>query len=305
MFDPGVRSLKKTLRLLRLSVAQKKELVRQVENEFDIGLLCNVIGLARSSFYYTCEVSDDQGLRKAIEGVCLHHCRYGYRRVTPMLHRGQYRVNHKRVLRLMKQMGLLVQPRRRKVLATEGKAHEPPFPNLLKGLKIKRPDQVWCADITYIFLANGSMLYLALVLDIFTRMIRGWALSRSLSGALTQEALFKAFQRGHRPQIHHSDRGSQYTAHSYCQGLWEVGAEISMASKGKAWENPFVESAIGHLKDEEVWQQEYVDLEDALVHLSHFLDVVYNHQRIHSALGYLTPGEFKEQFEAQGCKKLA
>ena len=274
-------------------------------NEFDIGLLCDVIGLARSSFYYTCQASDDQGLRKAIESVCLHHSRYGYRRVTPMLHRGQYRVNHKRVLRLMKEMSLSVKPRRRKVLTTTSKAHEPPLPNLLKGLKIERPDQVWCADITYIFLANGSMLYLALLLDIFTRMIRGWALSRSLSCALTQEALSKAFKTGHRPEIHHSDRGSQYTAADYRKVLWEVGAETSMASKAKAWENPFVESAIGHLKDEEVWQQEYVDFEDALVHLSHFLDVVYNDQRIHSALGYLTPGEFEAQYEAQNCKKLA
>ena len=115
----------------------------------------------------------------------------------------------------------------------------------------------------------------------------------------TQEALSKALQTGHKPEIHHSDQGSQYTASQYCARLRGLETEVSMSAKGRAWKNPFAESAIGHLKDEEVWTKEYIDFQDAFSNLSYFLDVSYNHERIHSSLNYLTPAEFEAQYEVE------
>ena len=149
---------------------------------------------------------------------------------------------------------------------------------------------------------NGSVAYLAIILDIYTRMIRGWSLRLDMWEALIQESLSKALETGHVPEIHHSDHGSQYGVHGYCMALSSLGAQISMAGKGKAWENPYAEGAIGHLKDEEVWVKEYVDFQDAYSNLSYFLDVFYNHERIHSSLGYMTPAEFEAQYELRKNK---
>ncbi len=143
---------------------------------------------------------------------------------------------------------------------------------------------------------------LAIILDIYTRMIRGWSLRLDMSEILTQESLAKALSTGHVPEIHHSDHGSQYSAHGYCMSLSSLDTQISMAAKGKAWENPFVESAIGHLKDEEVWVKEYIDFQDAYSNLSYFLDAFYNHERVHSSLGYITPAEFEAQYKSHKDK---
>ena len=151
----------------------------------------------------------------------------------------------------MKDMDLQVRKRRRKVRTTQSDGTTG-YPNLLKGLDISYPDHVWCGDITYIGLMNGSVAYLAIILDIYTRMIRGWSLRLDMSETLTQESLVKALSTGHIPEIHHSDHGSQYSAHGYCMALSSLDTQISMAAKGKAWENPYAESVIGHLKDEEV-----------------------------------------------------
>jgi putative transposase len=216
-----------------------------------------------------------------------------------MLKREQYRVGEERVRLLMGEMGLQVRQRRRKVRTTVSEG-EVPYPNLLKGLEIQYPDHVWCGDISYIGLMDGSIAYLAVLLDIYTRMIRGWSLRRDISELLIQEALSKALWTGHKPEIHHSDQGSQYKAHDYCARLRDLGTEISMSARGKAWENPYAESAIGHLKDEEVWTKEYVDFQDAYMNLSYFLDVFYNHERIHSSLNYMTPAEFEAQHKKGG-----
>ncbi len=268
-------------------------------HEFSVPLLCDVIGLARSSFYYKSQASDDSELRSDIESICLRYTRYGYRRVLGRLQRKGYRVGHNRVNRLMGEMGLSVQPRRRKVYTTRSNGKAPVYPNLLKDLEITYPDQVWAGDITFVSLTNRRTLYLALVIDIFTRVIRSWHLSRNMSEDLIQVALAKALATGHKPEIHHSDQGSQYTANGYCETLLSLGAQISMSDKGKAWQNPFVESAIGHIKDEEIWLKEYDNFEDALINLSYFLDVEYNHKRIHSSLDYLTPVEFETNYWEQ------
>ena len=261
-------------------------------------MLCNLLDLERSSYYYVPHPRNDQEPRNAIEHICLRYPRYGYRRVTPMLKRKQYRVGKEQVRLLMGEMGLQVRQRRRKVRTTVSEG-EAPYPNLLKDLDIQYADHVWCGDISFIGLMKGSTVYLAILLDIYTRMIRGWALRRDLSELLIQEALSKALGTGHKPEIHHSDQGSQYKAHNCCARLRNLETEISMSARGRAWENGFAESTIGHLKDEEVWTKEYVDFQDAYMNLSYFLDVFYNHERIHSSLGYLTPAEFEAQYEAR------
>jgi len=218
-------------------------------HEFSLPVLCDAIGLARSSFYYKSQRADDRELRSDIEGVCLRYTRYGYRRVLGRLQRKGYRVGHNRVNRLMGEMDL---SRRRRIRTTSSDGSHPKYPNLLKDLAVIRPDQVWCADITYIPLANNGTVYLAFLIDVFTRMVRGWHLSRGVSEELTQEALARALSTGHQPEIHHSDRGSQYTAHGYCKAVVSLDAQVSMSAKGKAWENPYAESVTGHIKDEEV-----------------------------------------------------
>ncbi len=180
-------------------------------HEFSLPLLCDVIGLARSSFYYKSQASDDSKLRRDIEGVCLRYTRYGYRRVLRRLQRKGHRVGHNRVNSLMGEMDLSVRPRRRRIRTTKSDGSHPKYPNLLKGLEVVGPDQVWCADITYIPLANSGTVYLAFLIDVFTRMVRGWHLSSGMSAELTQEALARALSTGRQPEIHHSDRGSQYT----------------------------------------------------------------------------------------------
>jgi transposase InsO family protein len=265
---------------------ERREIVHKLSDKYDVNLLCGLLDMPKSSYYYVPVIRDDGGLRYAIEQTCLRYTRYGYRRVTPMVKK-KHKVGKDRVRLLMKDMDLQVRKHRRKVRTTQSNG-TPEYPNLLKGLDIEYPDHVWCGDITYIGLMNGSVAYLAIILDIYTRMIRGWSLRLDMSETLTQESLAKALSTGHVPEIHHSDHGSQYGAHGYCMALSSLDTQISMAAKGKAWENPYVESAIGHLKDEEVWVKEYIDFQDAYSNLSYFLDVFYNHQRIHSSLGYIT-----------------
>lgn len=275
--------------------------MHKLSDKYDVNLLCGLLDLPKSSYYYVPVVRDDGKLRCAIEQTCLRHTRYGYRRVTPVVVKKKHKVGKDRVRLLMKDMDLQVRKRRRKVRTTQSDGTSG-YPNLLKGLDISHPDHVWCGDITYIGLMNGSVAYLAIILDIYTRMIRGWSLRLDMSEALTQESLAKALSTGHVPDIHHSDQGSQYSAHGYCMALSSLDTQISMAAKGKAWENPYVESAIGHLKDEEVWVKEYIDFQDAYSNLSYFLDVFYNHERIHSSLGYITPAEFEAKYESHRNK---
>ena len=267
--------------------------------ECDVSLLCEMLQLSHSSFYYTSTVTDDVKIREALERLCLEKPRYGYRRITNQLHRAGIQIGEEKVRELMGEMNLLVKPLRPKVQTTKSGKGEPLYPNLIKGLEITRINQVWCGDITFIPLSGGRMAYLAVLIDVFTRMIRGWELARNMSVTLIDRALDRALARGTSPEIHHSDHGGQYIAQNYCDRLVSHNCQISMAGKGKPWENPFAESAIGHLKDELVWVEEYTDFQQAYSSLSHFLDVVYNYERPHSSLGYLTPAEFEAQVEGQ------
>lgn len=270
--------------------------MQQASGEYDIRFLCQLLQLPDSSFYYTSTQADDSQLLEGIETICLKNPRYGYRRVTNQLQRGGIEVGLHQVRCLMGQMGLSVTRLRPKVQTTKSGKGKPLYPNLIKDFEVTHPNQVWCGDITFIPLANGKTAYLAVLIDIFTRMIQGWSLETDMSVKLIDQALQRALAKGVSPKIHHSDHGGQYVSQSYCDKLISLDCRISMAAKGKPWENPYVESVIGHLKDELVWLEEYANFQHAYDSLSHFLSVVYNHQRPHSSLAYLTPAEFETQY---------
>ena len=196
-------------------------------------LLCELLFLQRSSFYYTSKADDDSHLRLAIEEICLKQTRYGYRRVTNRLRRAGISVDKEKVRSLMHEMGLKVRPLRRKIQTTQSKKGKPLYPNLIKNLEIIRPNQVWCADITFIPLSKGKTVYLAILIDVFTRAIRGWELDTTMSEKLIDSALDRALAQGIAPEIHHSDHGGQYIAKGYCEKLVSLDCQISMAAKGK------------------------------------------------------------------------
>ncbi len=170
------------------------------------------------------------------------------------------------------------------------------------NLKVERPDHVWVGDITYVRLLH-EFVYLAVVMDVFTRSIRGWHLGRSLDGELTVTVLRRALQRG-APEIHHSDQGVQYAAGGYVGLLREAGTAISMAEVGEAWQNGYAERLTRTIKEEEVALTEYLDFHDAYSQIGRFLEEVYQHKRIHSALGYLTPAEFEQSWRDRQSSEL-
>jgi putative transposase len=195
----------------------------------------------------------------------------------------------------MHELGIGGEAPERRPRTTDSSHPYPRFPNLVEGLEVTRPDQVWVADITYVRLRE-EFVYLAVVMDVFTRRVRGWELGRSLDQGLTLAALRRAMRRGRRPEVHHSDQGVQYAATAYTELLAGRGVAISMAAVGKPEENGYAERLMRTIKEEEVDLSEYRDYGDAHRQLGRFLDDVYNRKRIHSALGYLTPAEFEQQW---------
>jgi transposase InsO family protein len=261
-----------------------------------VTLVCQVLDVSRSSYYYQPAKCDEKALQQAISDLAGRWPTYGYRRLTKELQRARWKVNHKRVARLMGEMGLLVKRRRRKRWTTDSQHNWPRFPNLVLELEVTCPDQVWVGDISYIALRR-DFVYLAILMDVYTRAIRGWHLARSLDQTLTLTALKLALRQG-RPAIHHSDQGLQYAAGDYVQHLQAVGSLISMADVGAAWQNGYAERLIRTIKEEEVYLSDYRDYHDAYQQIGRFLEDVYMHRRIHSSLGYLTPAEFEAQWRA-------
>jgi transposase InsO family protein len=200
------------------------------------------------------------------------------------------------VQRLMRQEKLLRPVKRRKKRTTDSDHPYPRYANLVKDLEIEHPDQIWACDITYIRLGQG-FVYLAIVMDVFTRKIRGWKLSLALDQELTLAALRMALL-DHIPEIHHSDQGVQYAAHEYVDLLKAHQVQISMAAVGKAEENGYAERVMRTIKEEEVDLSDYADFADALGQIGRIIEDVYNHKRIHSSLGYLTPAEFEADWLA-------
>lgn len=262
---------------------------------YPIRLVCRLLGVPRSSVYYTPRPAADEAMLKtALLDLAAEWPRYGYRRLTVMMKRLGWPVNAKRVRRWMDELGLAGAAPVRKARTTNSAHAFPRYPNLVKDLKIQRPDQVWVADITYIRLCE-EFIYLAVLMDVFTRCIRGWHLGRDLDQGLTLAALERALVVG-MPVIHHSDQGVQYAATAYVERLTKLQVTLSMAAVGEPRENGFAERLMRTIKEEEVDLSDYRDLADARGQIGHFIDAVYNVKRIHSALGYLTPTEFEEQW---------
>lgn len=258
--------------------------------------------LSRSSFYHKLkdkgrvEMQREADLKGKIEAVCLEYPRYGYRRVTEQLKREGLQANHKKVLRLMRESDLLCRVRSWWVKTTDSRHRFPGYPNLIKGMAITRLNQVWLSDITYIRIRTG-FVYLAAILDAYSRKVIGYAVSRSLDTSLTLEAL-KRVVAGRQigpGVIHHSDQGVQYASGEYVDELKRHGFLISMARTGNPYENATMESFFKALKHEEVNLCQYETYQDVITRLPHFLEDVYNHKRLHSALGYRSPDEFEEE----------
>lgn len=267
--------------------------------DYPVTVVCAVLEIARSSYYYQPLVAPDEArLRAAIKQTAAQWPKYGYRRITAQLRRGTWHVNRKRVQRLMGDMALQAQIKRRKRRTTNSEHGFPRYPNLVLNLTVEHPEQVWVCDITYLHLHNG-FVYLAVIMDVFTRCIRGWHLGRDLDHTLTLTALQRALAKHPAPEIHHSDQGMQYAATAYTAVLQAAQVQISMAEQGEAWQNGYAERLIRTIKEEEVDLSEYLDYHDAYRQLGRFLDDVYAHKRIHSSLGYLTPAEFEVQWRAE------
>jgi putative transposase len=265
-----------------------------LNDQYSTRLLCEALDVHRSVLYHQPRPTEDRLLGEALKELAGQWPTYGYRRLTVMLRRQGHPVNGKRVRRLMHDLGLCSKAPARRPRTTDNNHSFPRYPNLVAGLEVNRPDQVWVADITYVRLRK-EFVYLSVIMDVFTRGIRGWHLGRSLEQELTITALSRAFERG-RPEIHHSDQGVQYAATAYVEMLTSVGSQISMASVGEPEENGYAERLMRTIKEEEVDLSEYEDFADALRQLGRFLDDVYNVKRIHSSLGYLTPSEFEQQW---------
>jgi transposase InsO family protein len=273
--------------------------IEMLSQEYPVTVACDVLSCARSSYYHqTTERPGEAELQAAIKAVAAEWPTYGYRRVTAQLRRQEWLVNRKRIQRLMRLMHIQAQTRRRKRRTTNSEHGFPRYPNLVQELEIVRPEHVWVCDVTYIRL-RYEFVYLAVIMDVFTRGMRGWHLGRSLDHTLTLSALQRALAKHPTPEIHHSDQGVQYAATAYTQVLQDVDVQISMADVGAAWQNGYAERLIRTIKEEEVDLSEYIDYNDAWRQLGRFLDDVYLHKRIHSSLGYLTPAEFEEQWREE------
>ncbi len=280
------------------------EQLREQMPNVSVRTLCRWLGVNRRWYYQrrkqaTREAQEVQ-LREAMEQIILSFTGYGYRRVTHALVRAGWQVNHKRVLRIMREQSWLCRQKRRTVHTTDSRHRYRRYANLVAGRQFDAPDQCWVADLTYIRLP-GEFIYLAAILDRYSRKCLGWNLGRGLDSSLSLGALEMALQsREVSPGlIHHSDQGVQYANSASVNRLFDVGARISMAAVGNPYQNGVAESFMKTLKVEEVYLNDYQSLEQARANIDHFLSQVYNEQRLHSALGYRPPTEF-EQLYYQG-----
>lgn len=236
----------------------------------------------------------DQQLCQEIAKLRESFAGYGYRRMTKALVRAGSKVNHKRVLRVMRQAGLTCRLKRRRVRTTDSDHSYFTYPNLIKGFQVEALNRCWVADLTYVRLPEG-FVYLACLLDAYSRKCIGWSLSRQIDAQLPLQALEMALQeRKVSPGlIHHSDRGRQYCSAAYVNRLLAIDAQISMSAPGRPTDNAQAESFFKTVKYEEVYVQKYQTFEEAQAHLQAFLEDVYNAKRLHSSLGYVPPEEFE------------
>ena len=272
--------------------------MRHTPPPFPVTRLCQALALSRATYYRwrAAEPVSDPAveLRAQIQAIAVEMPAYGYRRITHELRRQGVGVNHKRVLRLMREDNLLCLRTKGFVRTTDSAHDYVVYPNLLPELPVNGLDQLWGADITSVRLQQ-EFVYLAVLLDAYSRRCIGWALDRSLEAELALAALRMALAtRPIRPGlVHHSDRGVQYASHAYTNLLKEHGIRISMSRPGNPYDNAQLESFIKTLKYEEVYLFEYQNLAEARGRIGHFIEEVYNAKRLHSALGYRPPVEFE------------
>lgn len=267
--------------------------------------------ISRAGFYrqqagFARRVDPDMDLRDAIQRIALEMPSYGRPRITRELRNRGWKVNPKRVYRLMREDNLLCVRRRKFVVTTDSAHGLRVYPNLARQMVLTDVDQLWRADITYIRLRE-EFVFLAVIVDAYSRRVIGWALDRTLETDLPLTALRMALSRRTIGPglVHHSDRGVQYASQEYTGLLKEHGIVISMSRKGNPWDNAACESFIKTLKYEEVYRNEYRDLADARASIQQFLEGIYNRKRLHSALGYVPPAEFEAHLAAQKNKEAA
>jgi transposase InsO family protein len=276
-----------------------------MQGSLSVERMCRTAAVSRASFYRWLEpsmpVEEEMEVRSAIQAVVLEHRRrYGYRRVTRELRRRGWCVNHKRVARLMSEDNLLAVPPRAWVATTNSGHQLEVYMNLAARMKVTGINQLWVADITYIRLA-GEFVYLAVVLDAYSRKVVGWALDRTMTASLPVAALKQAIAQRQPPPglVHHSDRGMQYASAEYVQVLSLHGIVPSMSRPANPYDNAFCESFMRTLKREEIDARSYRDLDDLRAHIQEFIEQYYNRSRLHSALGYRPPEEFEQMTAVQ------
>ena len=275
---------------LDLTLDQKRKAVEQGHKKIPIYRQCELLGLNRSSLYYRAsgETEYNEQLMRLSDRQYVETPFYGIEKMTEWLNRQGHRVNHKRVRRLMRQMGLeAVYPHKKRFLSLPDKQHRI-YPYLLKDVLVEQTDQVWSSDITYIRMYRG-WVYLTVVMDWFSRYVLSWELSVTLESDFCIEALKQALSFG-KPQIFNTDQGNQFTSMEFTKVLLDADIQISMDGKGRVFDNIFVERLWRTVKVEEVYLRDYQTVAEARYYLGRYFEF-YNNQRLHEALGYNTPAE--------------
>lgn len=275
------------------------ELVKNNDTKLSLNSACEAMGVSKSGYIsHAKQPPESEELCNQIRAITNEYKRYGYRRVTEELKRMHILVNHKKVLKTMRKHDLLCKKRKLFVKTTDSEHGLPVYPNLAKNIEVVRLNQLWVADITYVQLANG-FVYLAIILDVFSRKCIGWQLSTSIDAQLCIDALNMAFEERGATDLtdlmHHSDQGVQYASNEYTAALKERGIIISMSRRGNPYDNAFAESFMKTFKYEEVYMSEYESFSDALDNIDRFIERVYNQKRLHSSIGYMPPAEFEQQ----------
>lgn len=277
-------------------------MIQQMKATYPVRQLCAALDCPTSTAYYEAVARDESALIAVIEQILMKFPFYGYRKVRAEMIRRGLDVGEHIVRRLLRELGVTRSVGKVRVRTTDSNHPHPRYPNRIRGLKLSGPDQVWVADITYIRLGR-RFIYLAVILDAYTRAMRGWALSRSIDQQLTLDALDRALEQA-TPFIFHSDQGSQYCAWLHTEQLLERGVRISMSDKASPTQNGLVERFMRTVKEEHVDYTEYHDFEDAYRQLKHWLEVTYMTERVHQSLGYVTPAEFEMAALATPCYPL-